>query len=219
MNRTALLLVLFLSACTTIRQSVTPIGTANKSSDFETYQLRRVGLMLPEGDDVDPDFLRALRDALASEFTAATGYEIVPMGAADVEAVDRLEPARTGRIRPAPVLALARRSSLDAVITTRVMELRSYAPVRLVLGIDLIAVETGLVTWSGSVRVDTSDSGTRSAIESWHAALRGAGDSERALDMLSPMRIAEFAAVQAALLLQGQPGRASAGGPASVRGT
>ena len=201
MKYAALILALCLSACTTVHESMTPIGTASKSSDFDTYPLRRVGLLLPEGEGIDPDFQRALRDALASEFATVTHYEIVPLGPTDMEAVDRLEPARTGRIRPGPVLALARRSSLDGMITTRILELRSYTPVRLVLEIDLIAVETGLVIWSGSVRVDTNDRGTRAAIESWHAAVRDAGDSERALDMMSPIRIAEFAAAQAALLL------------------
>jgi hypothetical protein len=204
-SKAALFLVLFpglfLVACTTVRKSVTPIGTASKVDDFDTYQMRRIGLLPPEGDGIDPDFLRVLRDAMASELTAGTRYEIVPLGEADMEAIERLAPEHTGRIRPAPVLALAHRASLDGVITTRVLELRSYAPVRLVIGIDLIAVETGLVTWSGSIRVDTSDRDTRAAIESWHEAMREAGDTERALDLMSPTRIAEFAAVQAAMLL------------------
>ena len=200
--RCAALLLAFLStACNAVKETVVPIGTATKSSDFDTYRMRRVGLLLPQGDGIDPDFLHSLRDALASEFGAVTTYEIVPLDAADTEAVDRLEPAHTGRIRPVPVLALARRSSLDGLITTRVLELRPYAPVRLVLEIDLIAVETGLVTWSGSVRVDTNDRHIRAAVESWQSAVRGAGDSDRALDMMSPNRIAEFAAKQAALLL------------------
>lgn len=201
MNKVALFFVLCLGACMAPRESVTPIGTAAKSSDFSTYHMRRVGLLLPEGDGIDPDFMRALRDALGSEMAASTGYEIVPLGAADMEAIERLQPAQTGRVRPQSVLALARRSSLDGVLATRVLELRSYTPVRLVLSIDLIAVETGFVTWTGSVRVDTSDRDTRAAIESWHAAKRDAGDTERALDLMSPLRIAEFAAVQAAMLL------------------
>jgi hypothetical protein len=196
-----LALALCAVACEAPRQSVTPIGTATKSSDFASYSMRRVGLLTPVGEGVDPDFLRALRDALASELTGATPYEIVPLNDIDVEAVEPLEPAHTGRVRVAPVLALAHRSSLDGVIATRVLELKPYAPVRLVLAIDLIAAETGLVTWSGSVRVDTADRDTLAAIRSWHAVVRGANESERALDMLSPLRIAEFAAVQTALIL------------------
>jgi hypothetical protein len=197
----ALLLCLALGACAAVRQTVPPIGTAFKASDFDTYKLRRVGLLMPSGEGVDPDFLRALQNDLATEFAAATSYEIVPLGASDMEAIERLEPAQTGRVRPAPVLALARRSALDAVITTRVLELRPYTPVRLALGIDLIAVETGQVTWSSSVRVDTTDRDTQAAIEAWQSAIRGVGDTERALDVMSPMRVAEFAALQAALLL------------------
>ena len=201
MKRVGLMVLLVLGACATAREAVPPIGTATKSSDFEDYRLHRVGLLMPAGEGIDPDFLRALRDALASEIAGAKPFEIVPLDAADTEAVDRLEPAHTGRIRPGPVLALAHRSALDGLITTRVLEMRPYAPVRLVIGIDLIAVDTGLVTLSGCVRVDTNDRDTRAAIRAWQASVRGAGDNERALDMMSPTRLAEFAAVQAALLL------------------
>jgi hypothetical protein len=197
----ALCILASLAACASAREAVPPIGTASRSSEFDTYALRRVGILMPEGEGIDPDFLRGLRDALATEVAAAKPYEIVPLDAEDIEAVDRLDTARTGRIRPAPVLALARRSSLDGMITTRVLELRAYSPVRLVISMDLIAVETGLVTWTACVRVDANDVDTRAAIRAWQASMRGAGDNERALDMMSPARIAEFAAVQAALLL------------------
>jgi hypothetical protein len=200
-KRATLAALLLLAACTTPRQTVQPIGTAAKSSDFDAYPMRRVGLLVPDGEGLDSDFLRGLRDALASELAGRKPYEIVPLDALDMEAVDRLEPSHTGRVRAAPVLALAKRSSLDGLITTRVLEMRAYAPVRLVLGLDLIAVETGAVIWSGSVCVDASDGETRAAIRSWQKSVRGAGDNDRALDMLSPSRIAEFAALQSAMLL------------------
>jgi hypothetical protein len=201
MKRLAIVALGFLAACTTARESVTPIGTAVKSSDFDAYRFRRVGLMMPEGEGIDAEFLRSVRDALASEIAAAKPYEVVPLDAADTEDVARLEPAHTGRIRPGPVLALAHRSSLDGLITTRVLEMRPYAPVRLVLGIDLIEVETGAVAWSSSIRVDASDAETREAIRTWQKSVRNAGENDRALDLMSPTRLAEFAAVQAALLL------------------
>lgn len=201
MRLVSLLLLLSMAACAAPRASVRPLGTASKSSDFGDYSFQRIGVLMPEGEGLDPDFLRTLRDALASEFAAATSYEIVPLGESDTEAVSGLNPARTGRIRPEPVLELARRNSLDGLITTRVLELRPYAPVRLVLSMDLIAVETGLVTWSGSVRVDTSDRETLAAIRSWHDEVRGGNETDQALDLLSPVRIAEFAALQAGLIL------------------
>lgn len=201
MKLVSLLLVASMAACAAPRASVRPLGTASKSADFDDYSFHRIGILLPEGEGIDPAFLRTLRDALASEFSAATSYEIVPLGQSDTEAVSRLDPARTGRIAPEPVIELARRTSLDGLITTRVLELRPYAPVRLVLSMDLIAVETGLVTWSGSVRVDTSDRETLAAIQSWHDAVRGGNDTDQALDLLSPAKIAEFAALQAGLIL------------------
>jgi hypothetical protein len=200
--KTAVCLALaLLTSCAATREAVMPIGTASRSADFGTYPLRRIGLLVPEGEGVDPEFLHALRDALASEIAAAKSYEIVPLEVGDTEDVGRLETAHTGRVRTGPVVALARRSSLDGLITTRVLELRPYAPVRLVLSIDLIAVETGLVTWTGSVRVDANDRDTRAAIRTWQGSVRGANENDRALDLLSPLRIAEFAAMQAAMLL------------------
>jgi len=201
MKLAVILLALSTAACSAPRASVSPLGTASRSSDFGTYALKRVGLLMPEGEGVDPDFLRALQDALASELTAATSYEIVPLGEADTESVSRLDPAHFGRIQPASVLELARRTSLDGLITTRVLELRPYVPVRLVLSMDLIPVETGFSAWSASVRVDTADRETIAAIRSWQHAVRGGDETERALDLLSPLRIAEFAALQAGLLL------------------
>ena len=113
MRLAALCILACLAACATAREQVPPIGTASRSTEFDTYPLRRVGILLPEGEGMDAEFLRGLRDALATEIAATKPYEIVPLDEGDVEAVDRLDTARTGRIRPAPVLALARRSSLD----------------------------------------------------------------------------------------------------------
>lgn len=182
-------------------RSVVPIGTARASADFAAYDLHRVGVLPPRGEWLEPELGDALRDALAAAFAVETSYEIVPLGAIELESIQRLDPVRTGRIPPAAILEIARRAGLDAVLAPRVVDLRPYEPVRLGLEVDLIAVETGLVTWSAQVRVDTGDSRTLDAIEAWQMATRAGGESERAVDILSPRRLAEFAAAQVAMLL------------------
>lgn len=182
-------------------RAIVPIGTARASADFAAYDLHRVGVMPPRGADLDPELAEALRDALAQAFAAETPYEIVPLGPVELESIDRLDPVRTGRIPPAAILEVARRAGLDGVLVPRVVDLRPYEPVRLGLEVDLIAVETGLVTWSAQVRVDAGDSRTLDSIESWQEATRAGGESERAVDVLSPRRLGEFAAIQVAMLL------------------
>jgi len=182
-------------------KAMLPIGTARATADFASYDLRRVGVLPPRGEVLEPELAIALRDALAAAFVAETSYEIVPLGEREMESIERLDPARTGRIPPEAILEIARRAGLDAVFATRVVDLRPYEPVRLGIEVDLITVETGLVTWSAQVRVDTGDSRTLDVIETWQLSTRAGGESERAVDILSPRRLAEFAAAQVAMLL------------------
>ncbi len=182
-------------------RGVIPLGTARASADFADYDIRRVGVLPPEGEVFDAGLVEPLRDALTAAFTAETSFELVPLGIIEMESIEGLAPARTGNIQPKAVLEIARRAGLDAILAARVVDLRPYEPVRLGLDVDLIAVETGLVIWSSHVRVDTGDSRALAAIESWQAAMRSGGESEHAVDLLSPRRLAEFAAAQAAMLL------------------
>jgi hypothetical protein len=182
-------------------RAVVPIGTARASVDFATYDVRRVGVLPPRGENLDAEFAETLRDALRAAFASETPYEIVSIGAGELESLSAPDPTRTGRTRPRAVLELARRSRLDALLATRVVDFRPYEPVRLGLEVDLIAIDTGLVTWTAQVRVDVGDLATLDAIGAWQGARRAGGDSERAVDLLSPRRIAEFAAAQVAMLL------------------
>jgi hypothetical protein len=196
------ILCLLLGGCAAAPRSDVPLlGTARMSSDFTSYSLKRVGVLPPQGEGVAPDLAADLRDALSAAFGAETPYELVPLGAPELESISGLEPARTGRTRADSVLDLARRASLDAVLSTRVVGFRPYEPVRMGLAIDLVAVETGLSIWSCSVQVDTADRTTCEAIEAWQEGLRATTETERAADLVSPRRIGEFAALQAARLL------------------
>lgn len=198
----ALLVLLGLAGCAgpSSRPPI-PIGTARAAADFDSYDVRRVGILPPRGEELDPEFALALRDALGGAFAAETSYEIVPLGASELESVGTLDPVRTGRTSPEAILEVAKRTGLDALLSARLVDLRPYEPVRLGLEVDLIVVETGLVIWSSQVRVDTGDIHTLEAIAAWQGSTRAGGETERAVDVLSPRRLGEFAAAQVAMLL------------------
>ncbi len=197
-----LLITVVAASCASMEtREMVPIGTAKASADFASYDLRRVGVLPPRGENLDADLSDALRDALRAAFAAETPYEMIPIGASELESLDNPDSTRTGRTEPRIVLEVARRAGLDAILATRVVDLRFYEPVRLGLEVDLIAVETGLVTWSAQVRVDVGDLRTLDAIQSWQESRRAGNESDRAVDVLSPRRIGEFAAAQVAMLL------------------
>jgi hypothetical protein len=189
------------ASCATPRHSVPTLGTARVASDFGAYAIRRVGVLPPQGVAFDSEFGLALRDALGATLALETPYELVPLGPEDLESVGSLDPARRGVASPQPVIVLARRAKLDALIASRVLDWRPYEPVRLGLELDLVSTETGLVIWSCGVRIDTGDAATRHAVSRWQELVRGSGETERSVDLLSPRRMAEFAALQVGLLL------------------
>lgn len=180
---------------------IVPLGSARAVSDFASYDLRRVGVLPPTGNDLDAELARSIAESLATSFAADTAYEIVPLGAVEMESVGALDPSRTGRVQAPAILELARRSGVDALLAARVVDLRPYEPIRFGLEVDLVAVETGLVVWTAQVRVDTADRRTLEAVEAWQWTTRTGGESERAVDLLSPRRMGEFAAAQASMLL------------------
>jgi uncharacterized protein YceK len=198
----ATILVLALAGCATVRtQLEDPLGSARAVHDFHAYRVQRVGIFAPRGSDVDAETALAFRDALADAFAASTPYEIVPLGEVDLEAVARLDSVRTGRTRPEPLLDIARRASIDALLVPRVVDYRPYEPVRIGMEVDLVAAETGLAIWTGRVRVDTGDAQTLEALEAWQVLTRSGGASEHAVDVLSPRRLGEFVAAELARLL------------------
>jgi uncharacterized protein YceK len=198
----ACLVLIGITGCAAVRTSLdAPLGTARAASDFHDYAVQRAGVVAPRGGELDPESALSLRDALASSFAAQTPWELVPIGEPELESVGWIDPVRTGRTRPEPLLDLARRAGLDALFVPHVVDYRPYEPARIGVEVDLVAVETGLTIWSGRVRIDTADQRTLDAIEAWQIVTRGGGASERAVDLLSPRRLGEFAAAELARLL------------------
>ncbi len=198
--RWSALLLLCSSACVAVRRLEMPtLASAVVSSDFATYDLRRIGLLPFTGEDVGPEQGLALQRAFHTELGASTPFEIVLLGGTDLEELEASEPYRRGWYSPRTIIGLARRYSLDGILFGTITQERFYPPQLLALQVDMVSAETGLVIWSSSVSLDAGDQrvldglrlyyGNEEDSESWRIAL------------YSPERFARFAAFQVACLL------------------
>jgi len=204
--RRALLLSLVcagLAACASTRADVGNLAHASVTSDFQTYGLQRVGLLPFQGECLDAESARELQSAFATELSAGSQLEIVPLSPSDLEEIARSEPFRRGSIKPATVLTLAKRFRLDGLFVGTVTDIRGYAPQRLCVDLDLIASETGLAIWSASAQLDASDERVQRGLEQWIDKSRSgdAAHEGRDIYLMSPRRFAQFAAAQIAALL------------------
>ena len=197
----ALVLLVLLSGCSMFETKEVPrLATGRITSDFGSYDLRRVGLlpMATEGEESEGD--DALEEAFHAELVAATGLEVVRLTADDLLEVKGLEPFRRGSYPAQTLLELRRRFLLDALAVGAVSTRRVVPPQRLGVQLDLVSCETGATIWSANILLDAGDRRTRDALESWSEAyteLDGGVD----LVMLSPRRFARFAAWQVMQLL------------------
>lgn len=199
--RAALLVLCVLVGCAGPRE-VPRLGSARIVSDFQTYSLRRVGLLPPRGVPIDADQGAELTAALFAEFSAHTGYEVVSLDDHDLEAVPELEPYRSGKYRPGTILEVARRYRLDALWIPTVTDLQTHPPQRLGLSIDLVSTETGQAIWTASLQLDAARESVREGMRIWAEREVGdVSDTTWELTLISPRRFARFAAYQIATLL------------------
>ena len=195
-----------LTACTSAptRQDAQLFATARVVTDFESYDLRRVGLLPLLGEELQGDLLEPVQSGFLSEFSRATPFEIVSLGAEDIAEIPGSDPHRRGWYDPHTIIALANRYQLDAVFIGTLADNQFFAPQRLAVRIDMVACETGAAIWSGAVHLDASDADVRDSLMVWSAD--SATDDYRGsepidLAFISPRRFARFAAWQLAQLL------------------
>jgi hypothetical protein len=196
----ALLILSALAGCATSTPRSVPLATARVAADFESYPLRRVGLLPFCGEKVAEEQSSALQGAFLTEIHRRTDFEVVPLNPADLEEIPASEPFRVGWIQPRTVIDLARRYSLDAVLIGTVTDRQYFVPQRLGIQLDMVAAETGVSIWSAAVHLDASHDDVRRGIEAWfnqHKADVASGETWE-LALLSPRRFAQFAAYQIA---------------------
>ena len=181
------------------------LASAEVAPDFDTYEIRRIGLLPFEGREVSDTRSRVLQEAFLSEISRSTPWEIVILEPRDLELVAKSEPHRRGWYRPKTLIELARRHSLDAVLFGTVTEERFYPPQLLGLSMDLVSSETGLVIWSSSVHLDATDRRVLSGLQAFYGAADSDTEAGEGMSMkvalISPERFARFAAYQVASLL------------------
>lgn len=196
----SLLLIPMLGSCISTPQDEL-LATVTVVPDFETYQLRRVGLV-PFTGAIGFEQASELQAAFFAEMSASTGLEIVPLKPQDLEEVPRSEPYRRGWYRPQTIIDLARRYRLDAIFIGTVTELHTYPPQRLGVQLDLVASETGMVLWNSSIYLDAGQENVRRSVELWAKVALGVDDEDELhIILLSPRRFSRFAAYQLSRLL------------------
>lgn len=174
------------------------LARTRASDDLDTYSLRRVGLLPPLG--AQGEEAAALQAALGFELARRASFEVIALDAGDLAEVQLDQPHVRGRYTPQSILAIAHRFRLDGLLVGTVTHLEPYAPQSLGLGLELVAVDTGLVVWSSTIDVDTSELRVRDSLEAYQAARLGGGDPADDLSvlMLSPASLMRFAASEMA---------------------
>lgn len=173
-----------------------PLASAHSAPDFDTYELRRVGLLPLLGRDLIPEHTAALQDALTQELSRVAPYEIVELRERDVAEVVESEPHRRGWYSPKTILELSRRYRLDGLLVGTVTQHQSFPPLAIGMDFELVSTETGLVIWSSSVSLDASDARVRQSIERYQLERAPGAELREAtqLMLLSPERFGRFAA-------------------------
>jgi len=179
-------------------QLLPTLARTRASDDLESYALRRVGLLPPLGSVGEET--AALHAALGFELARRAPFEVVALDASDLAEVQLDQPHARGRYTPQSILAIAHRFRLDGLLVGTVTHLEPYAPQSLGLGLELVAVDTGLVVWSSNIDLDTSELRVRDSLEAYQAARLAGGDPADDLSvlMLSPASLMRFAASEMA---------------------
>lgn len=199
--RTLALLTLSLlaPACASLAPSGMPeLANAVVSSDFESYEVRRVGILPFSGRDLTAEQSADLQRALHSECSRTAPFEFVLLDANDLAELERSDPYRRGWYEPATLIGLSRRYTLDAILFGVVSQARFFPPQLLALRVDMVSAETGLVIWSGSIDLDATDPRVQQGLQKYYS---GDGAEAWRVALLSPERLARFAAFQVASLL------------------
>lgn len=194
-----LALAALLGACAAVRPIGPPaiLASAKVVPDFDSYVIRRVGLVPFTGEHLTREQSEQLQSAFFAEIGATTSYEMVSLDQYDLAEVPSSEPYRRGWYQPRTIIDLARRYNLDGLVIGTVTDQQFFPPQRLGLQIDLVASETGLVVWSSSVHLDAARAEVRKSLEAWSRSQLGDQvHQDWRLILISPRAFARFAAYQ-----------------------
>lgn len=195
--------MLTLGGCASM-ESASELGRFERASDLATFHIARVGVLPFQGANMSRDEASELASMFASAFAREAHVEARPLGEHDLEEVPQGETFRRGWTPPAVSIALARRFELDAIVVGAVRRAQWFPPLRVDLDVDLIAVETGLPVWTGSIELDAGDGRVRNAMKRWIERERkgrdGSGQRGESFELylISRRLFVEFAVTQLA---------------------
>jgi len=174
------------------------MAQARVSADFDTYDIRRVGMLPFGGRGVAATRALEIQRAFHSEFTQSTPFEIVLLGERELVELTPSDAYIRGSYDPRTIIGLSRRHNFDAIFFGTITQERFFPPQVLSLQLDLVAAETGLVVWTGSVHMDADDPRVAQGLKTYYG---GVDDEAWQVALISPERFARFAAFQMACLL------------------
>lgn len=177
------------------------LAIATVAEDFDSYEMKRVGLMPFNGDRLDAQQASTLQSAFYAEFSRGTPYELVQLDQRDLEEIESSDPHRRGLYEPGTIIATARRYRLDGILFGTVMDQQFFPPQTLSVQVDLVASETGQVVWSSKVHLDANDARVRDGLMVLYADETSTSGTAWELGLLAPSRFARLAAYQIASLL------------------
>lgn len=193
-----LLLALLIAVAGSCRASQAPIeslASAELAADFETYRIRRVGLLPFQGETLEREYAEVVQRAFHAELARQTPYELVRLEPPDLEEVPTSQTHRRGGYDPRTILDVSRRYRLDGVLIGTVTDFQYFSPLRLGVLLELISSETGATLWTSTVHLDATDPRVRRGLESFHRDRADSLGAERwELTLLSPRLFARFAA-------------------------
>ena len=197
MKRAVLLAGLALASCASVEVAERDFASASVASDFDSYRLRRVGLVPFRGESISLEDAQELRSALFAEIESTSPFEVVPLEGDDLAEIPNSDPYRRGAYKPRTIIEIARRYRLDAILVGTVTDRQPFAPQRIGLQLDMVAAETGMVIWDASVHLDAGREDVREQLRLWSELSQGELSSDEwKLILISPRRFARFASYQ-----------------------
>ncbi len=196
--RTAAAILVCLSAASCIANSGPRINLASARvvADFDSYNLRRVGLMPINGLDPTLAESREMATTMAAEFAAVTGLEVLVLAPNDLSEVKELQPHNRGEFNMRTIIEVGKRHRLDGLLVATITERSVYPPQRIGLQMDFVATETGLSLWFGNLAVDASSKDTQKAVYGWTHSQFSGEHFDDGVVLISPKRFFRFACAQ-----------------------
>jgi len=183
-------------ACAGTRGPRVNLASARVVSDFDSYTLRRIGLMPISGMDPTLAESRELATTLAAEFAAVTGMEVVVLSPSDLSEVKGLEPHTRGEFNMRTIIEVGKRHRLDALLVATLTERNVFPPQRIGLQMDFVATETGMSLWFGNLAADASTKLTQQAVYDWTHNHFSDEHFDDGVVLISPKRFFRFACAQ-----------------------